>query len=310
MGNEELVLKIQSGENKSKNIELLYTQNVKFIRKIAAKYSGYEDIEDLVQEGYFGLVTAAECWSPDKGANFISYAYYWIRQAIRRYLDNCGSVIRIPTNQKERIFQYRQAVEKFVQDFGRDPSSRELASMLKITIDQIETIRRDAQFLQLKSTNETIAEDLTLEDTIQDPDDEIEGVLDKVQREELSSLLWSLVNELKDIESAVIKKRYKDGRTLRQCGADLGLEFNRVHSIEQGAMNKLRKRKVIKQLEPFLEERRAYLAYQGTGLRSFRTTWTSSPERVAMLLHEQQYRQLCKDKFEMWYRKYLDEKYK
>lgn len=309
MSNEELVLQIQAGNDKSKNLERLYLQNKGLIGKIALKYSRYEDIEDLIMEGYFGLVTAAEYWSPDKEVTFATYAFVWIRQAIRRYLDNCGSVVRIPTNQKNRIFRYRKAVEEFIRDKGRNPNSWELVSVLDLPIEQIESLEEDVKFLQLRSTDEIVIDDLTLGDTVPDPDDKFQNVLDKIEAEQLSSLLWSLVDELKEIEAVIIKKRYKDGRTLRQCGEDLGLEYNRVHSLEQGAMNKLRRKSNIEKLKPFIEERRVALSYQRTGLQAFRTTGTSSPERAAMLLYEEQYRKQCKDRFEEMYRQYLRAKY-
>lgn len=286
MSNEELVAKIRAGEDVEKNVERLYFQNEGLIGKIASHYIGYCEIEDLKQEGYFGLMTALELWSPDGGASFSTYAFQWIRQTMRRYVDNCGALVRLPTHTIDRIYKYKQAVESFNQSFMRNPSSRELAFYMGVSPSEVEKIKRDAQCLNPKSTDETLGEDesLTLGETISDEKDEIEDVLERVQREELSLLLWSLVDNLEKRESEVLRKRYKEGLTLRNCGEDLGISVEGVRQIESKAMRKMRKSSVRKQLEPYLDERAVSVAYSSTGLGTFRRTWTSAPERAVLYL--------------------------
>lgn len=286
MSNEELVLKVQAGEDVDKNIERLYLQNEGLIRKVSSHYMGVEDLEDLKQESYFGLITAIELWTPDGGANFATYAFQWIRQTLRRYIDNCGTLVRLPSHAKDRIFRYKQAVENFRQEFMRDPTSRELALYLGVTLEEVDKIKRDAFCLNPRSTNEIISEDesLTLEDLLEDEKDDVGDLLDEIQKEELSLLLWSLVDELEKNEAEVIRKRYKYGHTLQSCGEELGISKDKVRNIESKALRKMRRSSVRKKLEPYIDERVVSVAYKSTGLGSFKRTWTSAPEMATLIL--------------------------
>lgn len=285
MSNEEIVAKIQSGEDKSANIERLYLQNTGLIAKVANRYKGVEDFEDLCQEGYFGLVKASELWSPEGGASFSTYAYRWIRASIQRYVDNNGTTVRLPVYERERILTYTKAIEDFYLDFGRDPSPRELREILNLSPLAIDRIKKDACLVNMRSTNEALKDegDITLEDTIQDERDEIGDLLDDFDRDRLSSLLWSLVNELSDRESDIIKKRYQRGLSLKDCGQEIGISSERVRQIEARAFRKLRKKSVLDKLRPYIEERTIAQAYQATGLESFKRSWTSSPEKAVFL---------------------------
>ncbi len=286
MTNEELVLQYQK-DHDSITIEELYQQNIGLIGKAASALSAYEDPEDLKQEGYFGLVTAVELWRPDGGANFATYAAYWIRQAMTRYIENCGSVIRISAYRRERIQQYKKVITSFQMSFGRDPRSGELAALLNMTREQIDEIRKDALALSTKSTSEPLPtmEEGTLEDTLADDRNDIEDLLDEIQKEELAELLWKLVDDLGGKQAEIIRKRYKEGLTLKSCGEALGVSIEGARQIEVNALRKMKRPSIKKQLRPFIDERAASLAYH-SGLDSFRRTWTSAPERAAMRIEE------------------------
>lgn len=96
MSNEQLVLRIKAGENVADNMLQLWQQNKKFISSIAKKYAAYEEIEDLIQQGYFGMSNAVNGYDPESGVSFLYYASFWIRQALHRYVEECGKVVRIP----------------------------------------------------------------------------------------------------------------------------------------------------------------------------------------------------------------------
>ena len=103
MDNEQLVARIRAGVDTADNMLALYEQNHGFIHKMALKYSGYAEIEDLKQEAYIGLCAAVEHYDEDKGVAFISYAGFWIKQTMQRYIDNCGGVVRLPVHAREWI---------------------------------------------------------------------------------------------------------------------------------------------------------------------------------------------------------------
>jgi len=285
MTNEEIVTKIQAGEDRRENIERLYLQNKGLIAKIARRFQGVEDFDDLAQEGYFGLVTASELWSPDGGATFSTYAFQWIRASIQRYIENNGSIVRFPVHSKERILSYMRAIDSFYLSYGRDPSPRELQALLKVTPKVLDRIKSDINILKIRSTSEPLTEegDLTLEDSIVDDQDTIGDLLDDIDRDRLVSLLWSLVDELPDRESDILKRRYLNNETLQDCGEDLGISSERVRQIEARAIQRMRKKKTLDKLRPYIEERTIAQAYQSTGIGSFRRTWESAPEKAVFL---------------------------
>ena len=110
--NEELVTMIQDGSNVKENLERLYLQNIGLIEKVIRRYSGIEELEDLRQEAFIGMVKAARLWDPEKGANFSTYYLYWIKQTVQRYIDNCVGVVRVSVSQRQRIRQYNRIIKE------------------------------------------------------------------------------------------------------------------------------------------------------------------------------------------------------
>ncbi|MDF2544332.1 MAG: polymerase, sigma 70 subunit, RpoD subfamily [Herbinix sp.] len=118
MSNEELVERIQHGINVQENLELLYTQNKGFIFNVCRMYryacrSDYNgtpiiEMDELMNEAYFGLVEAAKRFDPDQWNTFLTYAEHWIRRAVKRFLDNSGQVIRVPVHMQEKVYKCNQ----------------------------------------------------------------------------------------------------------------------------------------------------------------------------------------------------------
>lgn len=280
--NEELVLLIQAGQDETANTEILYTQNRGLIASIAAKYEGQAEFDDLVQEGFFGLLAAVKLWDPEGGANFASYARYWIFQAMRRYLAVNGNAVRLPVRKRQDLFKFQRAVNDIKMLTGRDPSISEIGYKTGFSPEKIEQIKKDSVFLSLRSTNEQIEEDLFLEDTIATPGNDIDDLLDEMNRSERDTLLWQIVNELPDDQSAVIELKYKGGLTGKQSAERLRREESQVRSSEAKAMRTLRSSKITKRLQPYLDDRMLASAYRGTGFSSFSRTHTSATERTAI----------------------------
>jgi hypothetical protein len=128
----------------------------------------------------------------------------------------------------------------------------------------------------------------TLGETIASPADEIGEVIEEADRESLARLLWGLVDELEAAEAAIIRKQYKEGRALPECGAALGMTLNEARKTQARALRKLRRASAKKALQPYADEIMAGHAYSGTGLTSFRRTWTSAQEKIAIILEEKE----------------------
>ena len=280
---------IQNGTDKKKCLEQLYTQNAGMIEKIIKRYQGIEDLDDLRQESFFGIARAAELWKPGKGSSFINYAVFWIKQAVRRYIDDCGGVVRVPVGRRALIGRYQKTVNAYRVQFGRDPSNIELCFALGLSRDQLKDLKKDIHALNVRSTAEIIGgndEDFTLEDTLAAAGDPIGDIIESIQAEQLAARVWSEVDSLPPQQAAVIRGRYQGGQTLKGCGAALGVTPEKVRSLEAKAMRELRKPNHTRRLMPFITESSAFsmgISYSGFGAFEH---YGSAQERAMMRVEE------------------------
>ena len=106
--NEELVKLIQNGTDVTENMQQLWQQNQGFIFKIAIQYQSLSELDDLIQESYFGLCKAVDHYNPDMDASFIHYASFWIRQQLMRYIKK-NKTVRIPEHTHGKIREYKKS---------------------------------------------------------------------------------------------------------------------------------------------------------------------------------------------------------
>lgn len=279
MENEELVQQIQAGINVTENMEQLYLQNRSFIYLQAKKYSAYADIDDLMQEAYFGLYEAVERYKPDKEAKFLTYLEFRLQRAFRRYIDNNGRVKRIPVHMIKRISRYKKYIAQ-QEAHGIEPSDFAICRDLGISEAQLANLRKAMYEAECISTSDLLsgADDLTVEDGIADPFDLEEQVVENVAQEQVENLIWKIVDELKEQQAAVIVGHYKKSATLKEIGERLNLSSARIRAIERGALSVLRKKQEILDIADIY----GYMnAYRGTGLTSFKYCG-SSVEHVAI----------------------------
>lgn len=121
MTNEELVALIQAGDHVQDNMGQLYQQNRKFIAKLVYPFSKVCEMEDLMQEAYFGLEKAVYRYDPTTGFKFLTYAESWIRQSVQRYFQNNGNLKRMPIHVLEQISQYQKFRSDFKGVVGDEP---------------------------------------------------------------------------------------------------------------------------------------------------------------------------------------------
>lgn len=113
MTNEQLVLRIRAGENVAENMLTLWQQCRVIIVELARKYSAVAEQEDLEQEAYFAISKAVDSYDHEKGASFLTWARFWIRQQMVRYIQNHG-IVRLPVHSGERIRKYRELQSAFL----------------------------------------------------------------------------------------------------------------------------------------------------------------------------------------------------
>lgn len=291
MTNEQLAVRIRAGENVGDNMAILYDQVKDFIHAMAYKYHGQGELEDLEQEGFLALYDAIDHYEADQGVKFLTYASHWIRQRMQKYIQNTGSPLRLSAGRQKAIRKYRKFCTEFQTEQGRKPTEAELCRSLWLTLEQLREIQYDACMTAVKSLDAPIKgaegeEDTTLGELAASATDPCEELLDRLEQEELCSILWQCVDGLSGKQPDVIRSRYKDNMTMKQCGQFCGISEAEVRKQQLKALRSLRSGENAKKLRPFLPGD-AWIysgALIGNGVDHFNQTWTSSTERVALEL--------------------------
>lgn len=150
MSNEELVIQIKAGVRVAENMGQLYEQTRKFIHSIAQKYKNYETIEDLEQEGYLALYDAIDGFEQAKGYKFLTYAEYWIKQRIQRYIQKNSCCLRVSFHTYERIIKWKKFLENFQKEYSREPIE-EACYYLGLSRKQLQALQKDITKMNLES---------------------------------------------------------------------------------------------------------------------------------------------------------------
>lgn len=284
MTNEQLVLLIQAGENIAGNMVQLWEQTKDFISQQARRYRGAAELEDLEQEGFLGLCRAVDNYVPSQEAKFLTYAAFWIKQGMVRYIHDNGSTIRIPSGRLENVRKYQNALEDFRKKYGYEPSEEEISRFYGISVKNIKKLSEAAQMQQTGSLDLCLADDsdTTVGDTVPDPVDLEGSILDDMQQKQLRETLWPLVDDLPGDGPAVIRYRYYDCLTREETGNRLGIiDREQARILENKAIRSLRV-KGWRKLAPFREEYISVHTFHGNGVGNFNRTWTSSTERIVL----------------------------
>lgn len=289
MTNEELVIRIKAGVDVSGNMLQLWEQTRAFIHTVALHYQGYADLEDLEQEGYLALYDAVDGFRQEGGRTFLSYASFWMRQRMKRYIDNCCCPVRIPVHEKGRMHKYNKMVNAFLAYRGRKPTEWEITYNLNLDERQRRDLECALRAAQTGSLDSSLAEGEdggTLGDTVA-CDVDLEGeACDRIDHELLQELIWPMVDRLPGRQPDVIRKRYQENMTLKEIGEAYGVSLNAVRQSEREGLRGLRRSADSRKLRAFLPEQLEAQAYRHNGVQEFNRTWESSTERVAMKLLE------------------------
>lgn len=285
MDNEQLVARVQAGEDVAENMLKLYNQNRGFLVVMAKKYQGIAEQEDLLQEGYIGLSEAVSRFDAGQGSSFIHYAAFWVRQSMKRYIDNCGSVIRLPVHVREEIYEYNKAVKEYRKYYGKWPSDYALCRLLNVSQKKLQEIKKSIQIGQVQSFSEVLdggGADLTLADIIASDQDLEEDVIREADTAAMKRDLWIAVDDLPGKLPEVIKRRYINGQTLSEIGEALGVTYNGVRQRQYEALRSLRQSGRARKYRRYFEEYISADSCHHVGVESFQRTGMSEVEREVL----------------------------
>jgi RNA polymerase primary sigma factor len=236
----ELAKRIERGDLAAK--EKLINSNLRLVVSLAKKYPTYDlTLLDLIQEGIFGLVRAAEKFDWRKGYKFSTYATFWIRQAIQRGIENRARTIRIPSHVGIRQRKIAQAERALKLELGRDPTDEELAKATDMKLAHLQEAREAMRTVvsldrPIGGADEETPFGALLPAEGEGPDEEVAVSLDR-------EAVRRAVEQLPERQREVVRMRYGidggDPQRLSETGRALGISAERVRQIENDALRRL-----------------------------------------------------------------------
>ncbi len=241
---EEIALaeRIRQGERAA--LDLLVRANLRFVVSVARRYQNQGlTLSDLINEGNFGLIKAAQRFDETRGFKFISYAVWWIRQAILQALTEQSRVVRLPLNRVGAISRVSKASARLMQDLGRAPTTEEIAEAVGADIETV----RDAMVHTARSVSmdEPFDEEDagTMLDVLTEDDDEApdQAMVDDSIRIDVQDALKCLTPREAGILCMYFGIDRENPLNLEEIGAAHRLTRERVRQIKERALRKLRR---------------------------------------------------------------------
>ncbi|MBL0308706.1 MAG: RNA polymerase sigma factor RpoD/SigA [Bacteroidetes bacterium] len=237
----ELAKRIRNGDQEA--LEMLVTSNLRFVVSVAKQYNNQGlAISDLINEGNLGLIRAAYKFDETRGFKFISYAVWWIRQAMMQAIVEQSRIIRLPVAKIGAYTKISKAFAAFEQEYQREPDVEELMEMLGMTKEEID------EYFQISNLNVTtesrmnLGEGSQMSDIIHD--EHQETAEDKVMKKTVQTQLNEALSKLSDREAEIIASYFGlNGEvplTLEEIGQRYDLSRERVRQIKEKCIRQLK----------------------------------------------------------------------
>lgn len=239
----ELAKKIRMGDTEA--LDQMVKANLRFVVSVAKQYQNQGlPLSDLINEGNLGLIRATYKFDETRGFKFISYAVWWIRQAIMQSIVEQSRIIRLPVNKIGAYTKITKAFQSFEQEYQREPDVEELMEMLGMTKEEIDEYFR-ANTVTVSTEMKISGEDVggsSLKDILYDRD-EI-SVEDEMMQKNVEAQLNAALANLSERESEIISCYFglngKDPMTLEEIGDVYGLTRERVRQIKEKCIRQLK----------------------------------------------------------------------
>ena len=250
----DLAKRIKEGDKEA--LEKLTKANLRFVVSVAKQYQNQGlSLSDLINEGNLGLIKAAQRFDETRGFKFISYAVWWIRQSILQALAEQSRIVRLPLNKVGSLNKINRAFAALEQEFEREPTTEEIAKLLELSVEEIETtlgvasrhVSMDAPFVD--------GEDNSMLDVLENentPDTDVHLEYSESLRREIERSLSTLTTRQKDVLIYYFGIGLEHPVSLEDIGDMLGLTRERVRQIKDKAIAKLRETNRSKLLKHFL----------------------------------------------------------
>ncbi len=254
MTNEELVQKIQLGDQSDDYEALLYKQCRRFISKCAQRFLKYEELEDLEQIGYIGMREAVGRYDPEHGASFLTYAKYYINLAMIRHIQSCGKTPSIPAYLWDQLIKLDRTRNEITKKTGKKPSQTRLLQALQLSPTEMRQLLKAEKLIQsFASLNSPIDEDgNSLEDIVADPHDMETELIEQAAETARNEALWKSVEALPTDQAELVRGVFLDGKTTPQLAAEKGCSVTKINYNLQKCYLRIRRSKAM---QPYAEER-------------------------------------------------------
>jgi RNA polymerase primary sigma factor len=251
----DLAKRIKGGEKQA--LDQLVKANLRFVVSIAKQYANQGlSLEDLINEGNLGLIKAAHRFDEERGFKFISYAVWWIRQAMLQALAEHSRIVRLPLNRAGTLYRIGKVSRQLDQELGRSPSAEEIAARLKISTQEVQdTMVIANSHVSLDDPYSSEKDDTALVDYLTDdkaasPDEDTYAA---ALSDDLERALGTLSERERNILSMYFGLGGEEPMTLEDIGKKMKLTRERIRQIKEKAIQRLRHSTRARFLQGYME---------------------------------------------------------
>jgi RNA polymerase primary sigma factor len=249
-----LAARIRKGDRKA--LEKLVKANLRFVVSVSRNYQNQGlPLSDLINEGNVGLIRAAKKFDERKNFKFISYAVWWIRQAILKALAEQSRIVNIPLHQVGTISNISKVQGKLEQEYGRLPTTEEIADELEIGERDVDTVLKIGnRHVSLDKPIQQESDEVRLIDSLRNSDQELPDMMamNRSLRDEIEKILDTLSTSEKDVIKLYFGIGHETSYTLDEIGRRIHLTRERVRQIKQKGLGRLKNSFRAKRLKSFV----------------------------------------------------------